>query len=386
VKSTPGTPARLGVAAAKRRRVDGPNAASASTLLQPHRTSSYRGVGCWNKQAGRWFAQITHEGRQQRLGSFADEADAARAYDARARQLHGAAARLNFPQAGERQGVGLQRVDAQAKAAGAAVVAARQRRFQSASSYYGVGWRKQQGQWTAKIYHEGRQQHLGLFTGEADAARAYDVRARQLKGAAARLNFPQAGERQGVGKQRVDAQAKAAGAAVVAARQQRRQSASAYRGVGWNKHTGRWVAEITHEGRKQHLGLFTGEADAARAYDVRARQLKGAAARLNFPQAGERQGVGKQRAGAQERTPVDAATSEAQPSPDESDDTCCAICLENVSELELGTELCVLGCTHEFCYACIDGWFQEGHRDCPTCRAPFVSLRRCRRRTVGGRQ
>eukprot|EP01047_Picozoa_sp_COSAG01_P099216 COSAG01_NODE_29273_length_641_cov_1.178967_1_plen_74_part_01 len=74
------------------------------------------------------------------------------------------------------------------------MVAARQQRRQSASSYRGVSWHKQQGQWKAQIQHGGRQQHLGRFTDEAEAARAYDVRARQLHGAAARLNFPRAGE------------------------------------------------------------------------------------------------------------------------------------------------------------------------------------------------
>jgi hypothetical protein len=73
-------------------------------------TSAYRGVS-WFKQTGKWFAQIGHQGRHENLGCFADEGDAARAYDVRARQLHGASAQLNFPGEGERQGTALQRVD-----------------------------------------------------------------------------------------------------------------------------------------------------------------------------------------------------------------------------------------------------------------------------------
>jgi hypothetical protein len=61
-------------------------------------------------------------------------------------------------------------------------------------------------------------------------------------------------------------------------------------------------------------------------------------------------------------------------------DDSCAICLETFNELESGTELCVLGCQHVFCYACIDEWFREGKPDCPTCRKRFASLRRCKRR------
>jgi hypothetical protein len=110
-----GAPRQEGVVAAKRKRTDGPTTASANTARHLRSTSSYRGVH-WDQSSGKWTAKIQHEGRRQSLGSFADEADAARAHDARARELHGAAARLNFPRADERQGVAWQPVDVQARA------------------------------------------------------------------------------------------------------------------------------------------------------------------------------------------------------------------------------------------------------------------------------
>ncbi len=55
--------------------------------------SKYRGVA-W--ASGRWRARICVAGTRLDLGWFADEASAARAYDAAALRL-GAAARLNFP-------------------------------------------------------------------------------------------------------------------------------------------------------------------------------------------------------------------------------------------------------------------------------------------------
>jgi ribosomal protein L37E len=59
--------------------------------------SLYRGVSRQNH--GRlWHAQIGHGGDKLHLGTFDDEVDAARAYDNRARELHGLRARLNFPQ------------------------------------------------------------------------------------------------------------------------------------------------------------------------------------------------------------------------------------------------------------------------------------------------
>lgn len=51
------------------------------------------------RRTGRWAAAITANGKRHYLGSYADQADAARAYDAAALHLHGAFARLNFPEA-----------------------------------------------------------------------------------------------------------------------------------------------------------------------------------------------------------------------------------------------------------------------------------------------
>ncbi len=59
-------------------------------------TSKYKGV-CWHKRKKGWQASIKIDGKLIYLGRFADEAQAARAYDAAARELHGEFARFNFP-------------------------------------------------------------------------------------------------------------------------------------------------------------------------------------------------------------------------------------------------------------------------------------------------
>ena len=61
---------------------------------QGNNTSGFKGVCLDGK---RWRAQINLQGRRMNLGRFAAAEEAARAYDAAAREHHGEFARLNFP-------------------------------------------------------------------------------------------------------------------------------------------------------------------------------------------------------------------------------------------------------------------------------------------------
>lgn len=64
-------------------------------------------------------------------------------------------------------------------------------------------------------------------------------------------------------------------------------SASRFKGVGFHRQTGKWEAFIRHNGKKQHLGLFVVEAEAAQAYNEAALRLFGAFARLNVIETAE---------------------------------------------------------------------------------------------------
>ncbi|MGI8404596.1 MAG: HNH endonuclease [Thermomicrobiales bacterium] len=63
-------------------------------------------------------------------------------------------------------------------------------RSNNTSGYVGVSWSKASGKWRSAIKQNDRQIHLGLFTSAAEAARAYDLKARELFGEFARLNLP----------------------------------------------------------------------------------------------------------------------------------------------------------------------------------------------------
>ena len=62
-----------------------------------------------------------------------------------------------------------------------------------------------------------------------------------------------------------------------------KNSASQYKGVHWGKLTQNWRAEITCKGKRIHLGVYTNEKDAARAYDNKAIELFGVFAKPNLP-------------------------------------------------------------------------------------------------------
>jgi len=60
-------------------------------------SSQFKGV-TWHKRNKKWQAEIQHNGKSYWLSAFADETDAARAYDKAAREHFGEFARLNFPE------------------------------------------------------------------------------------------------------------------------------------------------------------------------------------------------------------------------------------------------------------------------------------------------
>ena len=284
------------------------------------RTSRFRGVTLTKERS--WQPELRLGDATVTLGVYADEADAARAYDRACVMLGRPAA--NFPRDDY--------PDAHPLPAGADVAAALRAAFQPrqrSSAFVGTSARKAGAlgrgkapagpRWEAYIKVDGRKLSLGLHASEAAAARSYDRAHLLLRGAA--VNFPAheyAAENLprltlGPGALSGDAlraalKARAVPPGAAAAgddldddddnggeddggeglprKRARLAAAPKYRGVSLRKAAGgggepRWEAYVKLHGRKTALGVHASEAAAARAHDVAMLVLCGCA--RNFP-------------------------------------------------------------------------------------------------------
>ena len=137
----------------------------------------------------------------------------------------------------------------------------------SRSRYKGVSWNKPLKKWDAGITANGRGRHIGCFDNEEDAARAYNQLAKSLHGEFAKYNdvsplFPEPEWKPQVLWP---------------------TNTSGFRGVCFDKRTGRWLVSITCCGKQMYIGRFTDTTSAAKAYDKAAIEMHGENARLNFP-------------------------------------------------------------------------------------------------------
>ena len=66
-------------------------------------------------------------------------------------------------------------------------------------------------------------------------------------------------------------------------RQPNKKGTSIYKGICWDINKKKWRSQLTIFNCNHYLGLFEFEIDAARAYDIKAKELFGDFAFLNFP-------------------------------------------------------------------------------------------------------
>lgn len=132
--------------------------------------------------------------------------------------------------------------------------------------YKGVTWQPNINMWKCRIFY-GKTIILGYFINELAAANCYDYWAKYYFGEFAKLNNCSYMEKEEWENFKY-----------------KTKFYSNYLGVTWDKKKNKWFAQIWRKelGKKEGVGYYNSEIDAARAWDKRAIELRGKDTKLNF--------------------------------------------------------------------------------------------------------
>ncbi|HHX61321.1 MAG TPA: hypothetical protein GX707_11520 [Epulopiscium sp.] len=104
------------------------------------------------------------------------------------------------------------------------------------STYVGVYWAKSSDRWGAQIQHNGVGTGLGYYDTEIEASKAYQLALSKIKDGSFNPN------------------------------DYKPKLTSKYKGVCFHKASNKWMAYITINGKRKHIGLFKTELEAHHAY------------------------------------------------------------------------------------------------------------------------
>jgi len=138
-------------------------------------SSKYKGVS-WRKKSKKWVAQIRANGKNKNLGSFANEDEAALAYNE--------AALLYFGEHSYQNVIGEDNSSKKHQ-----IKKVHQLRRKNETGFKGV--KVQGNKYQSRIRVNNKYVHLGTFDTPKQAAKAYDRKAYELYGDKAVLNFPE---------------------------------------------------------------------------------------------------------------------------------------------------------------------------------------------------
>jgi len=143
--------------------------------------------------------------------------------------------------------------------------------------------------WVASISQNNKSYYLGLYNSEEEAAMFYDLKALELYGENAKLNFPDItfNELQKkcniiLGKY-IETTEEKLSKILQGKKVNLPNKTSKYVGVSLKRSNLKWLATITKNRKGYSLGTFDSEIEAAKAYDKKALELYGENAKLNFP-------------------------------------------------------------------------------------------------------
>ena len=217
------------------------------------------------KSGHRWVAQVYTEcddgvRRIQKVGLYATELEAAVCRDERVREL-GLKSALNFSSKEE--------ADAALQAAGIPLIPVpvptqQRKRANTSSRFWGVCLSTAGKGWITTVSHKGKNEHVGCYKNEVEAAVRRDDRVRE-RGLPIPLNFSS--------KEEKDAALQAEGIDELKPLGPKKAVSSSFTGVSWSTEHRRWVANVFIGTKKKWVGNFTNEVEAAVRRDERVREL-----------------------------------------------------------------------------------------------------------------
>lgn len=151
-----------------------------------------------------------------------------------------------------------------------------------AQIYTGVSRSGLNGRWRAQLSTRGRTVHLGTFASAEEAAQAWDRAAVQERGKAAVTNFAISDYINSDGSVKTEVKCASQGTKGSREADSNVRGHKSFRGVYHSGTYGRWKARIVVKGHKIHLGTFASAEDAARAWDLKAIEYRGAGTVTNF--------------------------------------------------------------------------------------------------------
>jgi len=204
------------------------------------------------KRGERFQAQIYIDGKRQVLGTFDTAKKAARAYDRAAMKAGRPPTKLNYQD----------KVPMLYKP--------KKKKLMSTNTIGYRGVAKRGNRFTATIYIGSRKHNLGYFGTTKEAAIAFDLAAIQAKRPKSDLNFPDMihvkKEIPKIKKRKlVDC-----------------RNTTGFNGV--SKQGKKFIAQISINGKRKHLGTFTSARNAAMAYDEAIVKYHQPRTKFNFPE------------------------------------------------------------------------------------------------------
>lgn len=224
-------------------------------VLQEKRkqTSDYRGV---MKSGNKWIAKICYQKESYYLGSYEREDNAAKAYNKKAIELFGDDAKLNIIKDNSSDDSENDDISSDDSESDDTIIDNTNLNIikeNKTSKYIGVIFHLESEKWLAYCDKDNIIYNLGLHDKEEEAAKAYNAKQKKLYGLDALLNILE----------------------------DTKKKSSIYKGVYFNKMIEKWIVNIYKDGKDIYVGRYDLELDAAKAYNIKAKELFGHKADLN---------------------------------------------------------------------------------------------------------